>query len=106
MPGEDRPQVNKTMKNDVIRFGTMRDKEDDVGAPTPRRRERTHHALCWDVATQLQRIILRLHRGGTMATMRRNESFVRTLGTAPGKYGSTLYTLRARPVVATELFRH
>jgi hypothetical protein len=66
----------------------------------------THHALCWDVATQLQRIILRLHRGGTMATMRRNESFVRTLGTAPGKYGSTLYTLRARPVVATELFRH
>jgi hypothetical protein len=25
IPGEDRPQVNKTMKNDVIRLGTMRD---------------------------------------------------------------------------------
>ena len=93
MPGEDRPQVNKTMKNDVIRLGTMRDKEDDIGAPTPRLRERTHHAHCWDVATQIQQIILRLRRGGTMATMRRNESFVRTLGTAPGEYGSTLYTL-------------
>jgi hypothetical protein len=106
MPGEDRPQVSKTMENDVVRLGAMRDKEDDLGVPTPRLRERMHHAHRRDLATHLRQIILRLRHDGTTATMRRSESFVRTLGTAPGKYGSILYTLWARPVVATETFHY
>jgi hypothetical protein len=95
MPGKDRPQVNKTMVNDVVRLGAMHGKEDGLGAPSPRLRERMRHVRRRDVTTHLQRIILRLRRGGTTATMRRNESFVRALGTAPGKHGSILCTLRA-----------
>ena len=105
-PRENRPYVNKTVKDDVICPGTMRDKKDDIGAPTLRLRERTHHAHYSGAVTQLQRILLHLRRGGTMATIRRSESFVRTLGTAPGKYGSTSDTLRARPVTALHQFHH
>jgi hypothetical protein len=98
--GKDRPQVNKTMANEAVRLGNRHGKEDGLGAPTPRPKEHTHHVHHRDVTTH------HLRRGGITATMRRSESFVRTPGPAPGKHGALLRTLRARPVVATDLFHH
>jgi hypothetical protein len=53
------------------------------------------HAHAADAETQLRHVPLHLLRMLIRETLRTSESLVRLLEIAPGKYGSTSYTLRA-----------